>query len=374
MSENKSSASSSSVQSSAGHVLHIAESFGGGVAAAIHDYRRNAPAFTHHLLYSRRADAPLTSSALDGFATAEELPSGHTARVRTVRRISQRFDQAVLHAHSSFAGFYTRLALKSSQAKPIVYTPHCFAFERRDVPWPARAAFQLAEVLLAYNTDVFAACSQRELALARALSAKATSVFVPNVPPHDVLALHGAEPDEASKKPDRLTLAGSGRFGAQKDPRYFVSAVRALRESGLDVDAVWIGGGDDALLLDAMADAGIRVTGWLPREDGLLAMTQADVYLHTARWEGFPVGVLEVSALGIPAVVRRIPAFTGVHMPMQVTDPSELKRFWAELQTADGRAAVVRAQRMALAECSDDHQARSLDRVYRSALQLQQRS
>ena len=162
-------------------VLHVAESFGGGVANAIRDYVTSTPEFEHALLYATRADAPLTSRDLIGLADAVEMPDGHLSRVRFIRQETQRRKPTILHAHSSFGGGYARLA-GSQRDVPIVYTPHCFSYERRDVGPVVRALLRAAEGLLARNTSVIAACSPREAQLAK-VSPHTPVVYVPNITP-----------------------------------------------------------------------------------------------------------------------------------------------------------------------------------------------
>ena len=55
-----------------------------------------------------------------------------------------------------------------------------------------------------------------------------------------------------------------------------------------DLRAVWLGDGDPALR-ERLRAGGVEVTGWLPREATFARLGAADLYLHSARWEGFPL-------------------------------------------------------------------------------------
>lgn len=86
-------------------VVHVTESFASGVAAAIRDYVRNYPSADHHLLYAPRTEAAVSRSDFDDFDGVTELPEGHVARVRFIRRFVNNLQRPVLiHAHSSKAG------------------------------------------------------------------------------------------------------------------------------------------------------------------------------------------------------------------------------------------------------------------------------
>ena len=296
-----------------GKVLHITESFGGGVGAAIIDYVDSSPEVEHHLVYAERADAPIPESHLSHFKTATAMPAGHAQRVRAIRKHARTGSYDVIHAHSSFAGAYTRLALRKSKHF-IVYTPHCYASERRDISPIKRNAFAAVERTLAINTSVFAACSVREAELSQ-WTKRSITAFVPNIPPR--LEEAAARPKVGGK----LKIVGAGRAAPQKDPSFFIDAIRLLRDQGIALEATWIGGDDE--LRERAAIDGIEVTGWLERPDALARLSAADLYLHTAAWEGFPVAVLESLALNVPTVVRAIPAFDGVDIPF-ITAPSEL--------------------------------------------------
>jgi glycosyltransferase involved in cell wall biosynthesis len=339
-------------------IIHVTESFGGGVASAIQDFARNAPQHEHHLVYAQRKKSPVDAESLDIFASAQELPAGHLARVLWLARTFGGRRDVVIHAHSSLAGVYVRLSMNARKNR-VIYSPHCYGFERSSRSLIERRAIYAVEKVLGRNTSAYACCSPREVVLSRALRPETLAWMIPNIAPDDLLHHRQglAESDRIS------TVYGAGRLSAQKDPRFFVEAVGAARAAGLPVDAVWVGGGDleeEA----ALRAAGIHVTGWLPRHESIRLLATADVYVHTAAWEGFPVALLEATALGVPTVARAIPAFDGVGLPLKIRRPDDLVPILEKLQPAAARAAAVAAARYALRDYNPHNQAMVLKRLY----------
>lgn len=348
-------------------VLHVSESFGGGVLAAIRDYARATPEVEHHLLYSTHLDAPIDRGVLRDFKTASKMPTGHMSAVKAVRRRRKELRPQVVHAHSSFAGAYVRLALRASTSRGpeprIVYTPHCFAFERLDIGGAGRAVYRLLEWLLARNTHAFAACSPREAFLARSLNRRSQVVFVPNVAP---MPRHPISLPSFSEV-RQFNIVGGGRIRgghlSQKDPYFFAQAIEAAKEHGYSLRAKWIGGGDRAVA-EALEAAGVFVTGWVTRERAIEHLADADIYFHTAAWEGFPVSILEADALGIPQVIRSIPAFQGIPLPNMITHPRQLPAVLKGLTSERSRFENVKRIRDALSSNSGEDQANALREVW----------
>lgn len=339
-------------------IVHVAESYGGGVAAAIRDYCRNYPLADHHLIYAPRSDAPVDRTHMSDFSTVIELAPGHLRRISALRHHLSRHPESIIHAHSSFAGFYARAAIRKSASRPIIYTPHCYGFERRDVAIWKRVCYWGIEWLLAFNTSAFAACSKREEELSRWPLVSAKRLLVGNVPALDIGT--GAAPalsDGATR------VVGAGRLGPQKDPEFFRDCIVELRNSGFTVDPLWIGGGDQEVER-MLHDGGIPTTGWLPRQSVLERLRDADIYIHSALWEGFPIAVLEASIVGVPIIARDIPAFAGVDMPLLIKSPAELTHLWPRLESLSVRREMVLAAAGALEEYNDQTQAIALASLY----------
>jgi glycosyltransferase involved in cell wall biosynthesis len=364
-------------------VIHVVESFGGGVASAILDYVRNTPEYDHGLVYAPRGSAPQAPDALRPFVFALQFPEGHLRRIRFLRAILQANPRAIVHAHSSYGGLYARLSVSKNAVGGILYTPHCYSFERRDVGSVTRLGFKLAEQALAPNTTAFLACSPREAALSQWRLSRADIEFVPNVGSTvgartraarvSAVAMatvgrsSGRPADAATaqskSKPGNLVLAAVGRLGAQKDPQFFIDVVAALRRAGAAITPRWIGGGDPSWS-SRLRSADIDVTGWLERDEAVAALSTADVYVHTAGWEGFPVALLEASALGLPTVVRDIPAFDGLDLPQRIVEAEDVVDAWPTLETPAERKRNALSTRSALDGYTDMNQRRTLRATY----------
>lgn len=296
-------------------VLHVVQKFSSGVGSAIAQYTRSLPEAEHHLLSGTPVDGEGDLAEQADFASTTQMTGSHRAKVRRVREVVRELRPDVVHAHSSHGGVYARLAV-TRRGRRLVYTPHCYAFERRDISAPVRGAFWVAEALLATNTSAFAACAAREWALSAWPTRRAPRYLVPNIAPDVVPTRPGREPGD-------LLVVGGGRLSAQKDPEFFLRFVGRLRTALPQLRAVWLGDGDPAAR--AALEAGhVQVTGWLPRAEALPALAAADLYVHSALWEGFPLMVAEATALGVPTLVRRLPSFADVPSELTLEGPDDV--------------------------------------------------
>src|SRR4051794_36096555 len=141
-------------------VLHVVEAYGGGVAAVLADYISSLPDVRHVVLAFLRPGTQI-GDVLQGRAELIEMPSGKVNQIRAVRRTVRQLRPDVIHAHSSYAGGYVRLATPRYGAR-LVYSPHCYSFERLDVPSVARAGFWALEAALSFRTDSVAAVGEWE--------------------------------------------------------------------------------------------------------------------------------------------------------------------------------------------------------------------
>lgn len=226
--------------------------------------------------------------------------------VASLRLLLRAVQPDVVHAHSSFPGVYARLV--RVRGARLVYTPHCFAFERRDIGWPARTLYRGIERALRRRTDLLAAGGPGEALVAEALGYTPDRVrVIPNVP-----SVRRRPPGPRHPEPlTTLRVGMLGRWAPQKDPLAFLEAVARLRSElpGVTVRATWIGGGDGA----TNAPGDIGVTGWQTPEGVASELAGLDVYLHTAAWEAaVAIAVLDAFECGVPILARPIRAMPGL--------------------------------------------------------------
>ncbi|MEJ6549807.1 glycosyltransferase [Corynebacterium sp. USCH3] len=302
-------------------ILHVTDCFDGGVATAVNQYARLTPEYRHLLLANNtRSAAPTAARAPGAFEVDESLPASPASAVSAVRRAVADHRPDVVHAHSSFAGAYTRIARSldlvtdlvapGRRARPVVYTPHSFAFERADIPAWKRRAFRTMERSLHPLTTVGASCAQWEGELMAGLG-RAPVVVVPNALMDDHPAVPGSWSPPETEHP---VVGVVSRVTPQRDPAFFAATARLIRRQVPGARFVWIGDSDgkgdgkDSSLVTVLADAGVEVTGWLSGEDLRRRVARLSLIIHTARWDGFPMAVLEARRIGVPLLVRDIPS------------------------------------------------------------------
>jgi len=337
-------------------VLHVIESYGSGSLTAAVQYVRSTPDLEHHLLRRIRDDyVPFGEESL--FASVRELPRSDVGSIRAVRRSVRALAPDVVHAHSSLAGLFARLAVVAGRPASVVYTPHCFVFERTDIRPALRRAYRLAEWLLAINTTAIAGCCPAETDVARGWRTCRRAVHVPNsVPSTRVAASRGRR--------DVPLVVTTGRISPQKDPAFLLAVLRELRSHHGAVRALWVGGGaaEDVARLEA---EGVEVTGWRARDEVLQLLSAGDLYLHPAAWEGFPMSVLEAHRCGLPVLVRDIAAFRALPAALRGSGPADLAASAARLLSSEVAAAANRRLwDAALSEHSADVQRTRLLEAY----------
>ncbi|HNJ80333.1 MAG TPA: glycosyltransferase family 1 protein [Methanoregulaceae archaeon] len=105
-----------------------------------------------------------------------------------------------------------------------------------------------------------------------------------------------------------------GKFGLNPDEKYILVVASNLRHKRMDItknvfDQVKQEFPDIKLLKvgygDTLQGKGIINLGWVKEEDMPFLYNAADIFLHTAEYEGFGLPVLEAMACGVPVVVSK---------------------------------------------------------------------
>ena len=318
----------SASQSARLRILHISEAYGGGIASAINDYALRTPEFEHVLLVAHRRGKVGIGEQLPGL-TLHDLRTGLPAAIADIRRVARTAQIDVVHAHSSYAGLYARLAL-SPKRWPIVYSPHCFGFERTDVAAPVRAGLLGIERLLARRTSAFVVVGRRERQVAARVGHDVPTLTVPHVSP--------AVASTRRRRGEPFRIGVIGRLCAQKDPTFLRDLVLEVQRRYPRVKLMWnwLGDGERQSFLDLRA-VGVEVSGWTSREEAMAAMEDLDLCLLTSAWEGFPFTVIEAATRQVPVLARSIPALSEEGFPNLCDGVETMADAIAEVATSQVR-------------------------------------
>jgi glycosyltransferase involved in cell wall biosynthesis len=123
-------------------------------------------------------------------------------------------------------------------------------------------------------------------------------------------------------------VIGVGRLVEQKRPLEFLRIAKELQIRVPSVRFLWVGDGEladewkTAIARDGLAHF-ISHTGW--REDVTPYLLAGDLLLHVAKYEGFPLAIIEAMAAGLPCAVtsdlaREIPMLGGATLPADDVD------------------------------------------------------
>lgn len=338
-------------------VLHVVEAYGGGVMVAVNDYIANTSDSVEHIVIAAHRPSYDTGASTDANLLEMGSRKRFSGMVASVNTAIKSFRPAVVHFHSSWAAATIPFVVK--RGAKFVYTPHCYAFERTDIPSATRAVFRTAEATFARKLDAVVACSPREAVLAKTLSCHPDVYYVPNVA--WVTLLPSPRPSS-----ENLTVATVGRVVTQKGPDWYGAFARHLRGLIPGVRIEWLGGGEPHYEATLRA-SGVEVSGWIWRNDLLTRLSNSDVYVHAAAWEGAPLSLLEAAAFGLPIYGRRIPALEILGI-VHLFDSPQLA---AEAIEASWRNAFLQSQRSVSAELAARHtpeaQAAALIAAYRGS-------
>lgn len=332
-------------------VLHVTECFGGGVARAIGTIVELMPEVQHHLIW--RGDEIPDESV---FESVIPMPKSLPLAVRCIRGVTSELHPNVLHAHSSWAGVYSRLLPIES---PIIYEPHCFKFDDPSHPALLRHGYRVAERILTKRTSVLAVLSPHEQALARSLNSSTPLVNITNVASSVPSANY---PTSAYRESNLVIMIG--RLSKQKDPYFFEAVANQVREVAPDVRFRWIGDGDREIRR-RLERGGIEVTGWLNQGELMSELGRPSLYFHCAEYEGFPLSVLDAAAFEHPIVARSIAAFNGLGIPSAKSVMGNAELVVAALQDSELRNQAIAVSKALNRRRNNDRLRWELQELYR---------
>ncbi|GAB6392374.1 MAG: glycosyltransferase, group 1 [Treponematales bacterium] len=282
-------------------VVHVLQPFASGVVTAVISIAQQLPEVKHVVAHGTKLpvddEARVKARFPAGVVFVPWKSAGREISViddaKALRELLailapyRRAADAVIHLHSSKAGFLGRLACALLGIRRVIYTPHCGAFLRTDISPLKRAFFRFLEWFGARLGGVVVGCGRSE---GETYAAFGKSLWVSNG-----VAI---TPPRRTARPRFISF--SGVASVQKNPALFNAIAAAFPKTPFR----WIGDGPLAGLLSA---TNIEVTGWREKSevDALLADTL--IYLSASSWEGLPFAALEAMNAGCALLLTDVP-------------------------------------------------------------------
>jgi len=250
---------------------------------------------------------------LDGMVR-EVSPARDVAAVLQLYRLFRRERPAIVHTHTSKAGFVGRFAAWLAGVPAVIHQPHGHIFYGY---WsrPRTAMFVALERVAAHWTDTMIALTPREIEehLERGIGRAEQYAVVPSGVPTRALREGAASRAEARARlglpADAYVVAGVGRFVPIMGFDLLVAALGELVAQVPNAHVVLIGDGVERGALQAQAaalgvTARLHISGAVTDVVGLLPA--ADVLAAPSRNEGMGRVLVEAMALGLPVVGTRV--------------------------------------------------------------------
>lgn len=244
--------------------------------------------------------------------------------VRAVRRVGPD----LLHTHLVHADIYGSIASRATRV-PLVSSRHN---DDRYLLGPFRhidrAFARRARKIIAISDAVRRFLEQAGLPRSKLVTVHYGLDTLPN-------AASEVTPPELGIRQDTPLLLAIGRLIAQKDHKTLLKAFAAVRAAHPEAVLAILGSGpleaETRRLVSSLGlDGAVLLPGRIETRDWL---ERADVFVHTSRWEGFGIVLLEAMLAGLPVVathVSAVPEVVADSLTGLLVDPGDV----AALSTA----------------------------------------
>lgn len=293
------------------YIIHVVEPLAGGMVTFMKSLTESMPSDQHLIIHGRREHGlPLEAvrkqfiasniklvlweSAVRNLSPLQDL---HAARELYVllKQLKAAGKIDVVHLHCSKAGFIGRLVCRLLGLQHLVfYTPNGAPFASGTSTASNFLYKQLEKLAHLFGGQIVCCSPSEQLAYEKA---GMPSIAINNGIPYE--KIKRTSENRAPGNRGFFEIITVGRIVDQKNPALFNRIAQWCNQFP-QIRFVWVGEGADRNILTS---PNIEITGWLPEHKVHRRVSEADVYLSTARYEGLPFAALEALALQKPMLL-----------------------------------------------------------------------
>jgi glycosyltransferase involved in cell wall biosynthesis len=238
--------------------------------------------------------------------------------MKEIKKAVEEFNPDIVHCHSSAAGFWTRLALRSDsrevlqriEKKPrVIFTAHGWGFTE-GTPFLRKNLILLAEKVASRFCSKIICVSEydRQSALKNKIAPAEKLVTI-----HNGVELENFNSQiSISKESVKLKIVFVGRLTKPKDPKILIRAFGELpSEIRTKSEVLIVGEGNKSkevenFIKEQRLVGKVRLLGRLAREKVFEVLRKSDIFVLTSDWEGLPYTILEAMTCGLPVIASNV--------------------------------------------------------------------
>jgi len=288
-------------------IVHVVEPFASGIAVFVRYLSEAMPDDLHIIIHGERKQVAPASDVKRTFGSNNvRFLKWHSAQrsinplkdffalselYKILRRLNNKNLVNVVHLHSAKSGFLGRLACRMLGIKNVFYTPHGAPFLSGRTMF-SKYFYRQVEKLGNILGGKVVCCSPSELNAYLNIGIDAMQIS-------NGVVVEDKRHAISRPRNYKFRIITTGRITEQKNPSLFNDIAHYFREFD-QFEFIWAGDGADKCLL---TEKNIMVTGWLNQREIKKLVSEADIYLSTALYEGLSFGVLEALTLHKPVLL-----------------------------------------------------------------------
>lgn len=291
-------------------VLHILHAVGGvEVSLRLIIQNTNPDRFEHHIIHG---EDHTCSPFYD--ACEKEVPTYPSAIVRNINLLADakaywqistlinRINPDLVHAHSTKGGVFAK-TISHKKNIPCLHTPQAYSFLSASNNFKRSLFLKIEQFLAKLNNKILASsASERKRALDEVGYSKDRVLVFPN-------AINPIENQDhqlsISKTWPKDYICSVGRPSYQKNIELMIHGLQKLKAKNPKIHLVLMGVGlyspnlkkIKRIIVNSQLEDHITVLEWTDRNDIFSIVSDAQLYVSTARYEGLPYSIIEALAL-----------------------------------------------------------------------------